>query len=206
MVKAILMLIAMGGLVCTTATSAQTTAAEKAAASSAPTFAQSPVVAPSVLSEAEAANYQLGPGDKLSVITFDEPQLTGIFAVGASGSVSLPWVGDVPASGHTEAEIRDQIVTRLKNGFILNPQVSIQVLSLRPYFILGEVNKPGQYPFLSGLTVMAAVATAEGFTYRADKKHVYIKHAGQTDEQKLRMLPATPVQVGDTVRIGERYF
>jgi len=86
------------------------------------------------------------------------------------------------------------------------PQVSIDVLEFRPYFILGEVNKPGDYPYTADLTVLKAVATANGFTYRADQKHVWLKHAGQTKEEKYNITSDLPLQPGDTIRIGERYF
>jgi len=158
------------------------------------------------LSSAEAATYSLGPGDRLSIITFDEPQLTGNFAVGSNGMVSLPWIGDVQAQGRTEAELRADIEARLKDGYILNPQVSLQVLTYRPFYILGEVNRPGEYPYVSGLSVVSAVATAQGFTYRANKKRVYIKRAVQPTELALPLSPATEIRAGDTIRIGERYF
>lgn len=158
------------------------------------------------LGNAEAATYTLGPGDRLSIITFDEPQLTGNFYVGANGTVSLPWIGDVPAQGHTEGELRADIEARLKDGYILNPKVSLQVLTFRPFYILGEVNRPGEYPYVSGLTVMSAVATAQGFTYRANKKRVTIKRVGEPSELTLRLSPTTEVRAGDTIRISERYF
>ena len=160
----------------------------------------------SVLSPEEALTYKLGPGDKLNIITFDEPQLTGPFFVGANGMVSLPWIGEVRAQGRTESELRADIEARLKDGYILNPQVSLQVMVFRPFYILGEVNKPGEYPYVSGLTVMAAVATAQGFTYRANKHSVWIKHPGRGGEVKMPLTPATEVRAGDTVRIAERYF
>jgi polysaccharide export outer membrane protein len=165
-----------------------------------------PAGAPTALSPEAALTYRLGTGDKLEIITFDEPQLTGDFFVGGDGTVSLPWIGSVPARGRTEAELRDDIEARLRDGFILNPQISVQVLVYRPFFILGEVNKPGQYPYTDGLTVMSAVATASGFTYRANTHEVFIKHQGQTQELKEPVAASTTVLPGDTVRIAERYF
>jgi polysaccharide export outer membrane protein len=164
------------------------------------------VGSPTALSPEEALTYRLGPGDKLYIITFDETQLTGNFFVGANGMVSFPWIGDVPAVGRTESQLREDIEARLRDGYIKNPQVSVQVLVFRPFYILGEVNKPGEYPYVSGLTVMSAVATAQGFTYRANKHTVWIKRPGQSAEVKLRLTPATEVHAGDTVRIAERYF
>ncbi len=160
----------------------------------------------SPLSAEEALTYRLGAGDKLAIITFDEPQLTGDFFVGSNGMVSLPWIGDVPARGRTETEVRADIEARLKDGYILNPQVSLQVLTYRPFFILGEVNKPGEYPYTAGLTVLSAVATAGGYTYRANKNTVFIRRLGQTTETKARMKPAPEVHAGDTIRIAERFF
>jgi polysaccharide export outer membrane protein len=158
------------------------------------------------LSVEDALTYKLGAGDKLHIITFDEPQLTGDFFVGSDGMVSLPWIGGVPARGRTENELRTDIEARLKDGYILNPAVSVQVLVYRPFYILGEVNKPGQYPYTDGLTVMSAVATAGGFTYRANTKSVFLKHPGESVEVKEPIAAATAVRAGDTIRIGERYF
>lgn len=155
---------------------------------------------------AAAQTYELGPGDKVNIIVFDEQQLTGSFSVGANGAISLPWIGDVPASGRTEADLRDAITARLQQGYILNPQVSVQVVSYRPFYILGEVNRPGEYPYSNGLTVRSAVATAEGFTYRANTKRVYIKRNGQTSEMVVPLTSTTEVEPGDTIRIAERYF
>jgi polysaccharide export outer membrane protein len=161
---------------------------------------------PTALSATDALTYELGPGDRLNIITFDEEQLTGTFYVGSNGAVSLPWIGDVPASGKTEAELRDDITARLKDGYILNPQVSVQVVLYRPFYILGEVNRPGEYPYVSGLTVRQAVATAQGFTYRANTKKVLIKRTGIAAEIKLPLTSTTEVEPGDTIRIVERYF
>jgi polysaccharide export outer membrane protein len=158
------------------------------------------------LSPQDALTYRLGAGDKLHIITFDEPQLTGDFFVGSDGLVSLPWIGGVLARGRTEAELRSDIEARLKDGYILNPTISLQVMTFRPFYILGEVNKPGQYPYSDGLTVMSAVATAGGFTYRANTHRAFIKHQGEPAEVREPISAATEVHAGDTIRIGERYF
>jgi polysaccharide export outer membrane protein len=173
-------------------------------ARAAPPAATDAAVAP--LSAQEAQTYKLGAGDKLQITTFDEPQLTGEFIVGSDGCISLVWIGEVKAQGRTADEVRGDIEARLKDGYILNPTVSLQVLASRPFYILGEVNKPGQYSYSNGLTVMSAVATAGGFTYRANTKKAFIKHAGDETETREPLTPATAVQAGDTIRIGERYF
>lgn len=152
------------------------------------------------------SDYRLGVADKVRVIVFDEPSLSGEFLVNANGSLSLPLIGDIPAVGSTASVITGAIKKRLSDGFLRDPQVSIDVLTYRPYYILGEVNKPGEYPYSSGLTVLNAVATAEGFTYRANKKKVNVKHAGEAEESKEKLTPDLQVRPGDTIRIQERLF
>jgi protein involved in polysaccharide export with SLBB domain len=154
----------------------------------------------------DSMNYRLGPDDKVRVITYDEPQLTGEFVVNSTGTISLPLIGDVAAAGHTVGELSDSIRDLLKKGFIKNPSVSVEVLTFRPFYILGEVNKPGEYPYTDKLTVMEAVATAGGFTYRANEKTVFIKQQDRQEEERVRITTSTEVHPGDTIRVVERYF
>jgi protein involved in polysaccharide export with SLBB domain len=150
--------------------------------------------------------YKLGSGDKIRVITFGEESLTGEFTVGGSGKVSLPLVGEVQAAGLTIPEFQKGVETILKDGYLREPRVSVEVLNYRPFYILGEVNKPGEYPYTNGLTVMNAVATAEGFTYRANTRRVFIKRADSAEEQEYPLTSMTPVAPGDTIRVKERFF
>jgi polysaccharide export outer membrane protein len=150
--------------------------------------------------------YHLGPADKIRIITYNEASLTGEFVVSGSGTVSLPLVGEIHAQGLTTGQLQDAIQNSLKNGYITDPKVSVEVLNYRPFYILGEVTKPGEYPFVNGLTVLNAVATANGFTYRADTHRVFIKRANDTAEHEVDLTTTTPVQPGDTIRIKERLF
>lgn len=150
--------------------------------------------------------YRLGPGDKIRLITYGEDSLTGEFAVSGAGAVSLPLIGDMKAAGLTTSELEDEIATALRGNYIKDPRVSVEVLNFRPFYILGEVNKPGEYPFEDGLTVMNAVATANGFTYRANSHRVMIKHAGETDEKEYPLTSSLAVAPGDTIRVKERFF
>jgi len=150
--------------------------------------------------------YQLGTGDKIRVIVFGETDLGGEFTVGADGTISLPLVGGIKAVGLTAAELQTAIETALKDGYLNDPKVNVEVLTFRPFYILGEVNKPGEYEFSNGLTVVKAVAMASGYTYRADKAHVFIEHAGKSVEARYDLTSSLPVMPGDTIRIGERYF
>ena len=151
-------------------------------------------------------DYQLGVADKVRVIVFNEPTLSGEFVVGANGMLSFPLVGDIAASGLTSGQVARAIEARLRDGYVLKPSVSIDVLTFRPFYILGEVNKPGEYPYSSGLTVDAAVAMAQGYTYRADKKRAIILHKGDTRAERLELTPDLRVTPGDTIRIGERHW
>lgn len=151
-------------------------------------------------------DYRLGAGDQLRVTVFGEPELSGDFEVSGAGEVSMPLIGTIPVEGKSVREFQDDLERRLANGYLNNPRVSAEVTNYRPYYILGEVNQPGEYPYSNGLTVMNAVATAQGFTYRANKRVVFIRAAGSESERKVELTSSTPVRPGDTIRIGERIF
>ena len=150
--------------------------------------------------------YRLGGGDRVRVTVFGEESLSGEFQVAGNGKISLPLIGEVQAAGMTVKDFQDGVQKTLSDGYLKQPRVSAEVINYRPYYILGEVQKPGQYPYTSGLTVFNAVATAGGFTYRANKGRVYIKRNNETKEHAAKLVGTTPVGPGDTIRIGERLF
>lgn len=150
--------------------------------------------------------YRLGSGDKIRLIIFGEPDLSGEFTISGDGQVSLPLIKDVKATGLTATELQANIEGAFKEGYLRDPRVSIEVLSFRPFYILGEVNKPGEYPYSNGITVVNAVALASGYTYRANQKKVFIRHAGASSEEETPLSSTTLVAPGDTIRIAERYF
>ncbi len=151
--------------------------------------------------------YRLGGGDKVRVITYGEDTLTGEFYISGAGKISLPLIGDQQAAGLTTAELEKEITGALTGGgYIKDPRVSVEVLNFRPFYILGEVNKPGSYPFEDDMTVFNAVATANGFTYRANEHRVLIRHAGDAREREVTLTPDLKVLPGDTIRIKERLF
>ncbi|EJU14717.1 polysaccharide export periplasmic protein [Sphingomonas sp. LH128] len=157
------------------------------------------------LSGAET-HYTLGAGDKLRITVYGEDKLTGEYPVDGAGAIAFPLIGAVQAKGLTASALADRVTAALSKGYIDNPSVSIDVLNLRPYYILGEVNKPGEFQFVEGLTVYSAVAKAEGFTYRADDKRIYIRHKDGAGEILYRLDGMTPIQPGDTIRVPERRF
>ncbi len=149
--------------------------------------------------------YRLGAGDELRIIVFGEAELTGAYVVGTQGAIAYPLVGEVEAAGSTPLEFADRLRTALSQ-FLRQPNVSVEVANYRPFFILGEVTRPGSYPYSPSLTVLNAVATAGGFTYRANRGRVFIKHANEAAERPYELTSSTPVLPGDTLRIGERLF
>lgn len=151
-------------------------------------------------------NYRLGSGDKLRVTVYGEDDLSGEFLVDASGQVQLPLVGQVKAAGLTLHDFIDEFSSQLKDGYLKDPKISVEVINYRPFYIMGEVNKPGEYPYENGLNVMGAVALAGGYTYRADDREVYVRHSGSTTEQAVSASAATQVQPGDIIRVDERIF
>lgn len=151
--------------------------------------------------------YTLDSGDKIRVVVYGEQSLNGEYAVGPAGDVAFPLIGNLPAKGKSIAELQQAVTAKLASGYILDPRVSIEVLSFRPFYILGEVNRPGQYPYATDLSVDQAVATAGGYTYRASKSKIFIRRVGEREiEYKLGKGKIVWVRPGDSIRVGERYF
>lgn len=152
-------------------------------------------------------DYRLGPGDKTRVTVFGEDSLSGEFIIANNGAVAVPLIGEVKAGGLTTTAFQTLLTEQLAaSGLVLAPKVSVDVISYRPYYILGEVTRPGQYPYAVGMTVTKAVATAGGFTYRANNKLIYVTREGQTEEDLLEITAASWIGPGDTIRVAERYF
>ncbi len=153
------------------------------------------------------AAYNLGNGDRLRVTVFGEEDMSGEFLVDGTGQVSIPLVGEVPAAGRSVREFQRELEARLLDGgILLKPRVSAEVINFRPYYILGEVGLPGEYPYTDSLTVLNAVATAQGFSYRANKKVIGIRGIDDAEEQRVRLSPDLKVRPGDTIRVLERVF
>lgn len=150
--------------------------------------------------------YLLGAGDKVRVTVYNEPSLSGEFAVGADGALSLPLIGDVPATGRTTKVVADEFARKLSEGFIFDPKVAMEVSTYRPFFILGEVTTPGQYPYVNGMTALNAIATAGGYTPRAKRTQIFIRKFGEAAETEYELTSSLRIMPGDTIRLGERYF
>lgn len=153
-----------------------------------------------------SSEYRLGAGDKLRMIVFNEATLSNDYFVSPAGKLTLPLIGEIDAQDKTVTEVRAAVETAYRQGYLRDPSVSLEILTFRPFYILGEVNKPGEYPYTAGLNIQKAVATAQGYTYRANKTQVYIKRPGRPTEERYRVDSATPVLPGDVIRVTERLF
>ena len=151
--------------------------------------------------------YRLGAGDVVRLITFGEEQLTGEFRVADSGTIALPLVGPVQAAGRTPTELERAVAEALRRGGLLrNPSVSAEIIAYRPIFILGEVNKPGQYPYQPGMTVVTAAAVAGGFTYRAVQSYASVVRIEGGTTIEGRASRQDLIQPGDVITVFERRF
>ncbi len=148
--------------------------------------------------------YNLGSGDRVRVTVFGQTELSGEFEIGSGGAIAMPLIGLVMAGGLSVVELQTRIRDLLLDGYLRDPQVSIEVLNYRPFYILGEVNAPGSYPYVAGMTVLNAVALADGYTYRADEDEVFLKRANTTNEVVVN--DQTVVFPGDIIRVDERFF
>lgn len=158
------------------------------------------------LDNGTVGEYRLDSGDRLRIIVFGQPDLTGSFTVDGSGMISMPLIQDIGARGLTPAELEEAISTELQKGVVRSPSVSAQIEEYRPFFILGEVRSPGQYPYVHGMTVLSAVAIAGGFTYRAQMQYVSITRTAVDGAVEARAERNALIRPGDVIHVLERFF
>lgn len=152
-------------------------------------------------------NYKLGSGDLIRVIVYGQPDLSGEFHVDGNGKVALPLVGAVEAGGKSVSQFEKSIAGALQPDYLHNPRVSVEVLSYRPFYIVGEVRNPGNYPYTDGMTVINAVAMAGGFTYRAKDDDFTISRSNNSpDAEAEEANQNTKVHPGDVITVPERWF
>jgi protein involved in polysaccharide export with SLBB domain len=156
--------------------------------------------------ESAIGDYRLGAGDKIRVTVFGENDLGGEFVIDGSGYVKLPLIGEVKATGLSARSFETEVETQLKDGYLKDPRVNVEVTTYRPFYILGEVNRPGPYPFVNGMTVLNAVALAGGYTYRANERVVVIRRSGQSKEETLPVDQTVKIYPDDIVTIRQRFF
>src|SRR5947209_13283642 len=152
------------------------------------------------------AAYKLDAGDRLRIVIYGQEGLTNTYSIDAGGSITLPLIGSVPARGRTPAGLAAEITARLRNGYIREPSVAVEIEAYRPFFILGEVAAPGQYPYVPNMSVESAVAIAGGFSPRARRDRVTLTHTDASGSVRAVVPLGTPINPGDSVLVGERWF
>jgi polysaccharide biosynthesis/export protein len=150
--------------------------------------------------------YRLDAGDKLRVVVYGQEGLTNTYAIDAGGSITMPLIGSVPARGRTPAGLAAEISGKLRHGYIRDPSVAVEIEAYRPFFILGEVAAPGQYPYVPNMSVESAVAIAGGFSPRALRDRVTLAHTDSSGSMRVVVPLGTALSPGDTVLVGERWF
>ncbi len=150
--------------------------------------------------------YRVDAGDRLRIVVYGQDGLTNTYQIAASGSITMPLIGGVPARGRTPAELAAAITGRLRDGFIREPSVAVEIEAYRPFFILGEVAAPGQYPYVPHMSVESAIAIAGGFSPRAKRDRVTLTHSMPEGLLRAVVPPNTPLSPGDTIMVGERWF
>jgi polysaccharide export outer membrane protein len=153
-----------------------------------------------------SSDYRLGAGDKVRVTVYDETDLSGEFQVDGAGYVRLPLIGQVKAVGHTAHQLEGDVASALLDGYLKNPRVSIEVTTYRPFYIIGQVNRPGQYPYASNMSALDAIGVAGGFTDHAVESTVHIRHEGQTAELDVPADETVKILPGDVVRVDQTLF
>ena len=174
----------------------------------APAWGRSADVTATQLNGELQGGYRVAAGDKLRVTVFDEPSLTGEYLIGVGGDLSLPLIAVIPAGGSTVQDISAVIADKLKTGgYVLLPKVAVEIVQHRPFYILGEVNKPGEYPFSGDLTFDQAVARAGGFTPRANRRSISIRRQSWTAAKRVTVRDeALKIAPGDTITVRESFF
>ena len=150
--------------------------------------------------------YRLGAGDELRIVVYDQPSLTNLYEVDQSGQVAFPLIGDVGAADATTDELSARIEARLSTAYLRDPDVTVEVANYRPFFVLGEVGTPGQYPYVPGITAETAIAVAGGYTDRANKWVVRLSRTigGVLYEDRVAVIE--PIRPGDTIYVPESMF
>jgi polysaccharide export outer membrane protein len=155
---------------------------------------------------AASGPYRLRTNDQLRIQVYNEPTITGDYTVDGTGTLSVPVAGHVKAAGLTVAQLESRIAAKLNSGILKDARVSVQVTTYAPFYIRGEVKKPGEFPYKPGLTIGDAVALAGGFTYRADEDTAYVRASGYGAEVARPLNANPPVSPGDNIRIPERFL
>jgi protein involved in polysaccharide export with SLBB domain len=158
------------------------------------------------IAQAATAPAKLQPGDKIKITVYGEDKLSGDYELDQSGQISLPLAGTITAQGLTQSELEQALTKKFRSQYLKDPKVTVTIAGLEPYYIMGEVTKPGQYAYQSGLNVLTALAIAGGPTYRANRNTVQIQRRGENAMHDYPISTTVPILPGDVIKVPERYF
>lgn len=161
---------------------------------------------PSPMMGPGAAGYVLGTGDHIKITVYGEDDLSGDYAVDSQGTIRFPLIGQVQATGLTATQLENSIGSALGNGFLRSPRISAQITTYRPFYVVGAVNRPGEYPYGINMTALKAVALAGGFADHATESTVYVRHQDESTEHEMDTSQLSQIQPGDTVRVKKSAF
>jgi polysaccharide export outer membrane protein len=164
---------------------------------------RSTAATPLTTAAAATTSYKLGSGDRVRVVVFGQENLSGEFGLDGGGHFAMPLIGEIQAGGLTTRELELQIRQKFMTGYLLDPQIGVEVLNYRPFYILGEVKNPGSYPYVDGMAALNAVALAGGFTYRAKQGEFLLRRG---DSAGVQVGGDHVLMPGDTITVEERFF
>ena len=151
-------------------------------------------------------DYVLGPGDKIKLTVFGETDLSGDFTLDGSGNLALPLVGQVRAAGYTAPQLEATIGSAMSQGYLKSPRISVEVATYRPFYIIGAVNRPGEYPYVNHMNALNAIALAGGYTNTAVESVVYVRREGSNTEIRMPTDRSTQIYPGDVIRVHNTFF
>jgi polysaccharide export outer membrane protein len=161
---------------------------------------------PTPAGEAGDSGYQLGPRDRIFITVFNHADLGGEYELDGDGQFSMPLIGVIDAAGRTPMELQQIVIDKLKPDYLVNPRVSIEVRNYRPYYLVGEVQSTGSFPYVAGITYLTAIAMSGGYTYRAKKDVVYVIRGNDPLQEEIKLDVNEKVRPGDIIRVAERLF
>jgi polysaccharide export outer membrane protein len=160
----------------------------------------------SIAAAQQVTDYVLGPGDQVAISVFGEPDLSVEFTLGDSGALNYPFLGEIRVAGLTMPELETRIADGLRGDYLINPDVTVSITQYRPFFLNGEVRRPGGYSYQPGLTLEKALALAGGLSPRAARSKIVVKRASELSDVEVNIKMSDPVYAGDVITVPQSFF
>ena len=164
------------------------------------------VLLASLAAAQEVTDYVLGPGDHVAISVFGEPDLSMEFTLGDNGELNYPFLGEIRVAGLTVPELEIRIADGLRGDYLINPEITVSITEYRPFFLNGEVNRPGGYPYQPGLTLEKALALAGGLSPRAARNKILVKRASESSGVEVNIKMSDPIRAGDVITVPQSFF